>query len=226
MSKYTIVICTSCRRKTNRGVADPCKRGCPRCRSPVVLAEDGVRQQRARKQHRRSISVTPEAYARLEELQLRRMMELHPGPEGYPSISGLAETAIHALCDAEGVPRVDRHVAIASRLAAADRQAAAPVPAETRAAVQAVIVAAVHEAAASKAERDDDDMPELLCSDCGGPANGPDDAECVNCDCGAVVCSACCEAFEGVYFCSDCAAEKRAAARVVATEPIGGVHTW
>lgn len=221
MSKYTIVICTSCRRKTNRGVADPCKRGCPRCRSPVVLAEDGVRQQRARKQHRRSISVSPETYARLEALQVS------PGTEGYPSISGLAQTAIHALCDAEGVPRVDRHVAIASRLAAADRQAAAPVPAETRAAVQAVIVAAVHEAAASKAERDDDDaMPELLCSDCGGPANGPDDAECVNCDCGAVVCSACCEAFEGVYCCSDCAAEKREAVRVVATEPIGGVHTW
>lgn len=227
MTKYTVVICTSCRTKTNRGLSDPCKRGCPRCLSPVTLV-DGVRVARSRKQHRRSISVNPETHARLLELVRRRMQAQ---PKGMPSASGLAEEAIHALCDAEGVPRVDRNEAKAARVAAAaERIAVPPIAAVYREEAHAHVAEAVRTAAAeidATADVDDDDaMPEQICSDCGGPANGPDDAQCVNCDCGSVVCSACCEAFDGESYCSDCAAEKRDAARVVATEPVGGVHTW
>lgn len=70
---------------------------------------------------------------------------------------------------------------------------------------------------------DDDDEPNIspVCEDCGEPANGPGDADCVNCDCGAVVCSACCEAFNGESYCRDCATEKRHAA-APSSEPRSG----
>lgn len=57
----------------------------------------------------------------------------------------------------------------------------------------------------------DDAEPVRACDDCGEPSVGPGDADCVNCDCGSVVCSACCEAFDGESYCRDCAAEKRRA---------------
>lgn len=44
-----------------------------------------------------------------------------------------------------------------------------------------------------------------MCDDCDEPADGPGDAERVNCDCGSVVCSSCCEAFAGESYCRDCA---------------------
>lgn len=47
------------------------------------------------------------------------------------------------------------------------------------------------------------------CDECSGPADGPGDAECVNCDCGAVVCSACCESHDGESYCPTCARDLR-----------------
>lgn len=68
---------------------------------------------------------------------------------------------------------------------------------------------AMHRMAAPSVPVGDDEEPEQRCDDCGGSANGPGDAHCVNCDCGSVVCSACCEAVDGESYCLDCANEKR-----------------
>lgn len=55
-------------------------------------------------------------------------------------------------------------------------------------------------------EPDPEDLPDLgTCEECGGPADGPDDAERVQCDCGTTVCSSCCEAHDGESYCPDCA---------------------
>lgn len=43
------------------------------------------------------------------------------------------------------------------------------------------------------------------CDVCDAPADGPGDAQRVNCDCGTVVCSACCEARDGESYCPTCA---------------------
>lgn len=48
-----------------------------------------------------------------------------------------------------------------------------------------------------------------VCDECGGDADGPGDAHRVNCDCGDVVCSACCVAHGGESYCPTCAAAKR-----------------
>lgn len=62
------------------------------------------------------------------------------------------------------------------------------------------------------------------CEQCGSPADGPGDAERVQCDCSTTVCSACCIAVDGESYCPTCAYEMtgakllRARARIAELE--------
>lgn len=74
--------------------------------------------------------------------------------------------------------------------------------------------------AAGSTPVDPDDAVDLgVCEECGGPADGPDDAERVQCDCGTTVCSACCEAFDGESYCPRCATLLRVAQAKSAAPP-------
>lgn len=57
------------------------------------------------------------------------------------------------------------------------------------------------------------------CGICGGPSDGPGDAERVNCDCGLVVCSGCCETWDGESYCPTCACAFSQVARALPAPP-------
>ena len=62
--------------------------------------------------------------------------------------------------------------------------------------------------ASSGDDDDDDDWLQAWldeCDVCGGAADGPGDAHRVHCDCGDVVCSACCQPHGGESYCPTCA---------------------
>ena len=48
-----------------------------------------------------------------------------------------------------------------------------------------------------------------VCDECGRASAGPGDAHRVSCDCGAVVCSACCRSHGGESYCPECADDRR-----------------
>lgn len=83
-----------------------------------------------------------------------------------------------------------------------------------------------HNVVATAHDADADDAIDTKCEDCGSSALGPGDADCVNCDCGAIVCSACCEAYEGESYCRGCAFGKlraRIAELVIERDRLAGL---